>query len=219
MQTLWVYTDRVAGTIQELSPTPSNPTSVKVAGQTYEIETASAAYELSDLGSYQVGDTVTLLLGRNGGVAAVAAASASQDGSKIGIVTNLSRGTYSGSGANSSYTADTVTILATDGRTYSYQWTTDYFKLGNLVQLVLPAEEGSVVLTAGSLTGERDDRPFALSSLPFQWEGEFYLSLEDLCALLELTARREEGLISLVPRSAPSALLPEELPPIQPLPC
>lgn len=59
MQTLWVYTDRVAGTIQELSPTPSNPTSVKVAGQTYEIETASAAYELSDLGSYQVGDTVT----------------------------------------------------------------------------------------------------------------------------------------------------------------
>ena len=76
MQTLWVYTDRVAGTIQELSPTPSNPTSVKVAGQTYEIETASAAYELSDLGSYQVGDTVTLLLGRNGGVAAVAAASA-----------------------------------------------------------------------------------------------------------------------------------------------
>ncbi len=54
MQTLWVYTDRVAGTIQELSPTPSNPTSVKVAGQTYEIETASAAYELSDLGSYQV---------------------------------------------------------------------------------------------------------------------------------------------------------------------
>ena len=61
MQTLWVYTDRVAGTIQELSPTPSNPTSVKVAGQTYEIETASAAYELSDLGSYQVGDTVTLL--------------------------------------------------------------------------------------------------------------------------------------------------------------
>lgn len=86
-------------------------------------------------------------------------------------------------------------------------------------QLVLPAEEGSVVLTAGSLTGERDDRPFALSSLPFQWEGEFYLSLEDLCALLELTARREEGLISLVPRSAPSALLPEELPPIQPLPC
>lgn len=86
-------------------------------------------------------------------------------------------------------------------------------------QLVLPAAEGSVVLTAGSLTGERDDRPFALSSLPFQWEGEFYLSLEDLCALLELTARREEGLISLVPRSAPSALLPEELPPIQPLPC
>ena len=80
-------------------------------------------------------------------------------------------------------------------------------------------EEGAVGALADAFAGERDDRPFALSSLPFQWEGEFYLSLEDLCALLELTARREEGLISLVPRSAPSALLPEELPPIQPLPC
>ena len=80
-------------------------------------------------------------------------------------------------------------------------------------------EAGTVARLADAFAGERDDRPFALSSLPFQWEGEFYLSLEDLCALLELTARREEGLISLVPRSAPSALLPEELPPIQPLPC
>ena len=171
MQTLWVYTDRVAGTIQELSPTPSNPTSVKVAGQTYEIETASAAYELSDLGSYQVGDTVTLLLGRNGGVAAVAAASASQDGSKIGIVTNLSRGTYSGSGANSSYTADTVTILATDGRTYSYQWTTDYFKLGNLVQVVISSEDGSVSLKrlseTGKLSGKVSSDASKLGSYPF----------------------------------------------------
>ena len=166
-----VYTDRVAGTIQELSPTPSNPTSVKVAGQTYEIETASAAYELSDLGSYQVGDTVTLLLGRNGGVAAVAAASASQDGSKIGIVTNLSRGTYSGSGANSSYTADTVTILATDGRTYSYQWTTDYFKLGNLVQVVISSEDGSVSLKrlseTGKLSGKVSSDASKLGSYPF----------------------------------------------------
>lgn len=80
MQTLWVYTDRVAGTIQELSPTPSNPTSVKVAGRPMRSRQPPPPYELSDLGSYQVGDTVTLLLAGNGGVAAVAAASASQDG-------------------------------------------------------------------------------------------------------------------------------------------
>lgn len=91
-------------------------------------------------------------------MAAVAAASASQDGSKIGIVTNLSRGTYSGSGANSSYTADTVTILATDGRTYSYQWTTDYFKLGNLVQVVISSEDGSVSLKRLSETGKLSAR-------------------------------------------------------------
>ena len=101
----------------------------------------------------------------------MAAASASQDGSKIGIVTNLSRGTYSGSGANSSYTADTVTILATDGRTYSYQWTTDYFKLGNLVQVVISSEDGSVSLKrlseTGKLSGKVSSDASKLGSYPF----------------------------------------------------
>ena len=45
---------------------------MQVLGRTYEIESAQAALALSDLGTYGVGDTVTLLLGRSGGVAAVA---------------------------------------------------------------------------------------------------------------------------------------------------
>lgn len=170
MRTLWVYTDRVAGTIQELGPTASNPTKVKVAGQEYDIESAAAAYALSDLGSYQVGDTVTLLLGRDGGVAAVAPASASTDTTKLGIVTGLSRGTYSGSGG-SSYTADTVTILATDGRSYSYQWTTDYFKAGNLVQVTVNNETGVVTLKRLSETSKLSGKVPAdfskLGSYPF----------------------------------------------------
>ena len=47
-----------------------------------------------------------------------------------------------------------MTILATDGRTYSYQWTTDYFKLGNLVQVVISSEDGSVSLKRLSETGK-----------------------------------------------------------------
>ena len=43
------------------------PTSVTVAGRVCLIETASAAYALSDLGGTSLGDTVTLVLGRGGG--------------------------------------------------------------------------------------------------------------------------------------------------------
>ena len=58
MGTVWAYSDRVTGTIQALEPSGSNPTSVTVAGRTCEIETASAAYALSNLGQYGLGDTV-----------------------------------------------------------------------------------------------------------------------------------------------------------------
>mgnify|MGYP000105436721 CR=1 FL=1 len=95
MRTIWAFTDQVTGTYQSASPNVSNPTSVVVAGNTYTIETASAAYDLSDLGPFQVGDTVTLLLGRSGGVAAVLSPeNSSVSGSLYGVVTGLGTATY-----------------------------------------------------------------------------------------------------------------------------
>lgn len=143
MRRVWVYTDRITGTIQALSPSAANPTSVTVAGRTYSIESASAAYALSDLGGYRLGDSVTLLLGRNGGAAAVTEPTVGEQ-SKVGIVTGVSKGSYSSSNG-SSYTADTVTIQATDGKTYSYQWSTKYYEVGDLVQVVV-ASDGTVSL-------------------------------------------------------------------------
>lgn len=48
MNTLWVYTNRVTGTLQAVSPA-SAPASVTVAGKSYSIETSAAAYAVSDL--------------------------------------------------------------------------------------------------------------------------------------------------------------------------
>ena len=88
MRTIWAYSDKATGTLEAVSPSASAPTSVTVAGKTYSIETTSAAYALSDLGSYTVGDQVTLLLGRNGGVAALGEASG--EGALIyGVITNV----------------------------------------------------------------------------------------------------------------------------------
>ena len=66
MNTVWVYRDRVTGTLTGVSPSKSAPTSVTVAGVSYQIGTSQASYQLSSQGSFQEGDMVTLLLGMNG---------------------------------------------------------------------------------------------------------------------------------------------------------
>ena len=45
--TAWIYTERASGKIETLSPSVTAPTSVTISGNTYEIESASAAYQLS----------------------------------------------------------------------------------------------------------------------------------------------------------------------------
>ena len=154
MRTLWAWSNKTTGTIQKLSPSASAPTSVTVSGQTYAIETPAAAYDLSDLGPFRVGDSATFLLGRDGGVAAVR--TAAQSGSVVyGVVTKLGSGTYTDKDGNS-YVSPTVTILATDGGEYSYQWekAAKQFKVGDLVRAA--STDGGFQLkqaSSGSLTG------------------------------------------------------------------
>lgn len=68
---VWAYASKVTGTYEKASPNQENPTSVTIAGNTYSIEGVTAFNKLSSNGSCKLGDTVTVLLGRNGEVADV----------------------------------------------------------------------------------------------------------------------------------------------------
>ena len=153
MSTVWAYAKKATGAIQAIAPDRASPTSVTVAGRTYEIESSAAAYALSDLGEYHLGNTVTLLLGRSGGVAAVADASASA-GERVGVVLETSNTTYP-DGDGGTYTAQTVTLLATDGQTYQYQAKGGH-REGGVVRAVV-GQGGEVALrglTSATLTGK-----------------------------------------------------------------
>lgn len=154
MRTLWAYGNKVTGLYQTVSPSASSPTTVTVAGKPYALETADAAYSLSNLGPYKTGDTVTLLLGRDGGVAAVAA-SDSISGTLYGVVSAVSNAPYTDTEGNS-YTAKTVTLTATDGNTYSYPVeASSSLKAGSLVQITLSSGNAKVVrLNQSSLSGK-----------------------------------------------------------------
>lgn len=151
MNTLWVYTNRVTGTIQAVTPA-SSPASVTLSGRQYEIETSSAAYAVSDLGSFEVGDSATLLLGRDNKVVSVLSP-AQSNGAVYGMVVAVQPQSYTDAQGND-YTASSLTIAATDGNTYTYRHDQDNIRAGAFVMVTSEGGETQVRrLSTSSLTG------------------------------------------------------------------
>ncbi len=68
---VWGYDNKLTGTYQSAVPNQENPTSIVISGNTYQIEGISAYNKLSSNGNLKLGDTITVLLGRNGEIADV----------------------------------------------------------------------------------------------------------------------------------------------------
>ena len=150
--TIWAYANAVSGTYQSASPSTSSPTSVTVAGNTYEIETSEAAYALSALGGLNIGDVVTLLLGRDGKVA-YALPAEDYAASVAGVVTAVGTATYNNAVGNV-YTARTITVTATDGVSYVYPCSKTTVEEGDFVAIGFGSSETDVsILQSSSLTG------------------------------------------------------------------
>ena len=150
--TIWAYANAVSGTYQSASPSTSSPTSVTVAGNTYEIETSEAAYELSTLGGLNIGDVVTLLLGQDGKVA-YALPAEDYAVSVAGMVTAVGTGTYYNAVGNAS-TSRTITVTATDGESYVYPCSKTTIYEGDLVSIGFGSSGTDVsILKSASVTG------------------------------------------------------------------
>ncbi len=157
---VWIYTDKATGTFEAVSPNRISPTSVTVSGKSYAIESTGAAFALSNLGSYKFGDTITVLLGKDGGIVDVISASEVAD-TLYGFITAFGEGTYQKPNGVT-YTADTITIMGIDTQTYTYEHEKYAFNKGDFVSVryvdgkvtVSPAASGvnaSVASTVNSL--------------------------------------------------------------------
>lgn len=150
---IWAYANAVTGTYQSAAPSASSPTSVTVAGVSYEIETSDAALALSTLGGLNIGDIVTLLLGRDGKVAAALPADEYAAG-VAGVVTATGTGTYYNAVGNA-YTARTITVTATDGASYVYPCSKTSIDEGDMVSIGFGSAGTDVsILNSASLSGE-----------------------------------------------------------------
>ena len=154
MQTVWIYTDRAGGTITALSPSAAAPTSVTVGTTSYTIGTATAAYKLSSMGGFKVGDTALLLLGMNGEVVDVVSGSA-VDTVYYGVVTSVADSSTSGTTAG---TEVRVAVACTDGVVHTFSVSQrGAYTTGNLVSVSM-ADGGTSIkqLTAKTLSGAVD---------------------------------------------------------------
>lgn len=90
-KTVYAYCDSISGIYEKAYPDAQNPSSVQISGKIYDIETVGASYAFSSL-AYESG--VTVLLGKDGAVAAVA--DASDATAAYGVITNCTEKTVDG---------------------------------------------------------------------------------------------------------------------------
>ena len=190
MRTVWAYSDKVTGTYEAASPSITAPTSVTVAGKTYAVETTEAAYALSDLGNYQIGDTVTLLLGRSGGVAAVDEADVA-GGVLYGVITKAEITSYD-DGNGESYSSRTITVYATNGGSYRYQTTDRNLTEGQLVRVELGSQPIITRLAGIQLTGKVNSDATMLGRYPLADDVQIIDTYEQ-CTPIQIYPQRLAG--------------------------
>ncbi|WP_409967847.1 S-layer homology domain-containing protein [Bengtsoniella intestinalis] len=161
-KSVWIYTKAVSGTIDTISPNALSPTSVTVSGITYSLSTSTAITKLSYLSGTEEGDTVTLLLGLDGGVADVAEA---QDGMYYGVVQSYTQSLSSDDTEVKTY----VSVTCTDGYTYTFSVTgTKTYSTGAVVS-IQTSSSGTTIssMSSKSISGKVNSSGTALGDYDF----------------------------------------------------
>lgn len=168
LRTVWLYSSRVTGTLTAVSPNRAAPSSVTVAGVSYDIGT-SAAYKLSSQGGFADGDTVTLLLGMNGEVVDVITAQAS-DSVYYGVVVSSEKTASSSSTSLSDTTSVQIVtqVGCSDGTVRTFYHSGSQLTAGRLVSAAV-SRSGTVVkyLSTKSLSGTVSSDGAHFAGYPF----------------------------------------------------
>lgn len=136
LRTVWVYSDRATGTLTDLSPSKTAPTSATVAGVTYSIGSSTASYKLSSQGQFSQGDVVTVLLGMDGDIVDVVSAQNSET-TYYGVVVASSKAASSSSTSSSSTTSAQAQtqVACSDGTVRTFYHSGGAQSVGKLVSV------------------------------------------------------------------------------------
>ncbi len=145
-----VYSKKVTGIYESAAPNKDTPSSVTVSGVTYKIEGLDAFSKLSSNGTFNYGDTVTLLLGKNGDVADVAT-NAMLNEKVYGFLTQA--GTKQTTVSGTTVTKPYVKVVLPSGEACEYITNKDYSSILNSAVSVTLANGTATVSVVRGNTG------------------------------------------------------------------
>ena len=145
-----VYSKKVTGIYESATPNKDTPASVTVSGVTYTLEGVDAFAKLSSNGTFNYGDTVTLLLGKSGNVADVATNAQLTD-KVYGFLTEAGskQTTVSGTVVTKPY----VKVILPSGEACEYVTNKDYSSILNKAVSVTLKDS---VATVSTVSGNSD---------------------------------------------------------------
>ena len=152
LKMMFVYSNPKTGIYESASPNKDMPNSVTVSGVTYQIEGASAFNALSSTGTLNYGDSVTLLLGKDGRVAGAVAAGQSSDGSVCGYIIGSGKKNFTDSNSNS-YSSYYIELVTPDGLVNEYPTASNSSSYVNRVVKIDFKNGKASIKSAGSASG------------------------------------------------------------------
>ena len=140
---MFVYANAKTGIYESASPNKDMPTTVTVSGVTYVIEGAQAFNALSSTGDIEYGDTVTILLGKDG-KAAGAVSSTTSSSSLSGYLVGAGRKNFTDEDGDE-YSSYYIEVVAPDGTKGEYVTKTSYTNTVNrIVNVTLSGGKATV---------------------------------------------------------------------------
>ncbi len=157
LKILFAYANAKTGVYESASPNKDMPTTVKISGVTYQIEGAAAFNALSSTGNVDFGETVTVLLGKDGKIAGVVTGeSASAD--VYGFLAAAGRKNFTDEKGNE-YNSYYIDVVLPGGDVAEYTTSSNYAKsVNNIVKVSFDTKGAKLtsLKNQSSVWGEAD---------------------------------------------------------------
>lgn len=156
LNTIWAYNKKITGVYEGAYPNQDQPSGITVSGIDYSLETATAFNKLCSAGTFDIGDSVTLLLGKDGKVADVVSPTESKT-EVVGYMTESGTKEVTNS-SGYTYSVNYIKIVTTDQDVLEYQAYKDYSsKINSVVSVKFTDGLATVnTLKSSSLSGTFD---------------------------------------------------------------
>ena len=143
LNTVWVYSDKVSGIIDDITPDTVAPAAVVISGKSYNLETNNIKLKLSSIGTFSIGDRVTILKGKDG-MAADIISDYSEPEPIIGVVTGFEKNKSFKDKNDVEYLSNVAHVASVDGNAYSLKTSSYDVRPGSVVRCTLNADKYTV---------------------------------------------------------------------------